>query len=111
MPGSLYVLIAAMGSSIFVRNRNILIRASVPVAVGVGMGWAVIPLTMRNVSDLVWAYEQRWPVVADSHRRTQDAIVNFVQTGVAHSRMGAAMVEERIGDVRKKVEEWIRQGK
>lgn len=111
MPGSLYVLIAAMGSSIFVRNRNILLRMTVPVAVGIGMGWAVIPITMKNVGDLMWRYEERFPVVADTHRRTQDSVTHFVQTGIAHSKMGAAMLEEKVGDARKTIEDWVRKGK
>jgi organizing structure protein 2 len=100
-----------MGSTILVRNRNILLRLSVPVAVGVGMGWAVIPITMQNIGDLIWSYEKKFPVVADAHSRTQDAVTHFVQTGIAHSKMGAAMLEEKIGDARKSVEDWVKKGR
>ncbi|KAL9024218.1 MAG: hypothetical protein Q9196_006679, partial [Gyalolechia fulgens] len=54
MPGALYVLVAAMSGSIVTRNRNILLRATVPFAVGVGAAWIVLPVTTRNVADLVW---------------------------------------------------------
>lgn len=100
-----------MGSSILVRNRNFLVRWTVPFAVGIGTAWAVIPITTRNVGDLVWKYEERFPVVADTHTRVRDGVKNFVQTGIAHSKMGVAMLEEKVGDVRKSVEDWVRKGK
>ena len=111
MPGAIYVLIAAMGSSILVRNRNFLVRWTVPFAVGIGTAWAVIPITSRNVGDLVWKYEERFPVVADTHTRVSEGVKNFVQTGVAHSKMGAAMLEGKVGDVRKSIEDWVSKGK
>jgi organizing structure protein 2 len=111
VPGAIYVLIAAMGSSILVRNRNFLVRWTVPFAVGIGTAWAVIPITTGNVADLIWKYEERFPVVADTHTRVRDGVKNFVQTGIAHSKMGVAMLEEKIGDVRTSVEDWVRKGK
>jgi organizing structure protein 2 len=111
IPGGIYVLIAAMGSSILVRNRNILLRASFPVAVGIGAGWALIPLTMRNVGDLAWTYEERFPVVADTHLRIKESVTRFVQTGVAHSKMGVGMVEDKLGEAREKVDDWVKKGR
>jgi organizing structure protein 2 len=87
MPGALYTLIAAMGASVMVRNRNILLRATFPVAVGIGAGWYIIPHTMGNVADLLWEYEKRVPVVADAHLRAKDRAIKFYETGVAHSKM------------------------
>ncbi|KAA6413050.1 MAG: hypothetical protein FRX48_02793 [Lasallia pustulata] len=41
IPGAIYVLVAAMAGSIAARNRNVLLRASVPAAVGSRPGgWA-----------------------------------------------------------------------
>ena len=74
MPGSLYILVAAMTGSIVSRNRNILLRATVPMVVGIGAGWVVLPNTMRNVSDLLWTYEQRFPAIADGHIRTREGV-------------------------------------
>lgn len=111
VPGLLYVLVASMAGSIVTRNRNILLRASVPVAVGIGTAYAVLPLTMRNVGDLVWEYERRFPVVAENHVRVKDRVSRFVETGVAHSKMGVAMLEDKIGDVRAAVEEWVKKGR
>ena len=67
LPGTLYVLVAAMTGSIISRNRNIVLRGVVPLAVGIGAGWVFLPITMRNISDLLWKYEEKFPAIADSH--------------------------------------------
>lgn len=59
LPGILYVLVASMAGSIISRNRNILLRATTPAAVGVGTAYVVLPHTMKNVGDLVWSFEKR----------------------------------------------------
>lgn len=111
MPGGLYVLVAAMGSSILVRNRNILLRATFPLAVGVAAGWYVIPVTMGNIGELAWKYEKKFPVVADTHLRINERVSRFIETGVAHSKMGVGMLEDKIGEVRGKTEDWVKKGK
>jgi MICOS complex subunit MIC26 len=111
MPGSLYVLVTAMGSSILVRNRNILLRATFPLAVGVAAGWYIIPITMRNVGDLAWTYEKKFPVVADTHLRVRERVTKFVETGIAHSKMGVGILEDKVGETREKVEDWVKKGK
>jgi organizing structure protein 2 len=111
MPGGLYVLVAAMGSSILVRNRNIFLRATFPLAVGVAAGWYILPVTMGNVSELVWRYEKKFPVVADTHLRVKERVTRFIETGVAHSQMGVGMLEDKIGAVREKTEDWVKKGK
>ncbi|KAE9961896.1 hypothetical protein BLS_001180 [Venturia inaequalis] len=111
MPGGLYVLVAAMGSSILVRNRNILLRSTFPLAVGVAAGWYVIPVTMGNIGDLAWRYEKKFPVVADTHLRVKESVSTFIQTGIAHSKMSVGMLEDKIGEVRGKTEDWVKKGK
>lgn len=111
LPNAIYVLVAAMAGSIVTRRRNVLVRAALPAAVGLGTAYAVLPLTMRNVGDLVWSYERRWPPLADAHLRVRDRVGRFVQTGVAHSRMGVAMVEDKVVELREDVEEWVKKGK
>ena len=74
-----------MGSSILVRNRNILLRASAPLAVGIGAGYYFIPITMGNVGDLVWKYESQYPALADTHIKVKERVTRFVQTGIAQS--------------------------
>jgi organizing structure protein 2 len=111
VPGLIYVLVSAMGSSILVRNRNILLRASVPFAVGIGAGYYFIPITMRNVGDLVWKYESKYPVLADTHTRVKDRVTRFVETGIAHTKMSVGIVEDKVGEVRENVENWVSKGK
>ncbi|KAJ9646995.1 hypothetical protein H2199_001981 [Coniosporium tulheliwenetii] len=111
VPGLLYVLVASMAGSIATRNRNIFLRAAVPVAVGIGTAYTVLPLTTRNVGDLVWQYERRFPVVAENHIRVKERVGRFVETGIAHSQMGAAMLQDKVGGVRAAVEEWVKKGR
>lgn len=111
MPGALYILVAAMAGSIVTRNRNVLLRVSAPLAFGVGAGWSVLPVTMRNVSDLAWQYERRMPVVAESHLRLRESIEKGFSFARVHSRLGVRMVEDKVTDVRETVEGWVKEGK
>jgi MICOS complex subunit MIC26 len=111
MPNSLYVLVAAMAGSIVVRNRSILLRATFPPLVGITAAYAVLPHTMHNVGDLVWSYEKRFPVLADTHIRVKERVGRFVETGIAHTHMSYDMAENAVGDARKSVEDWVRKGK
>lgn len=111
LPGGIYVLVAAMAGSIVTRNRNILLRATVPVGAGIGAGYAVLPITTRNVGNLIWTYEEKYPAIRDNHIRVREGVGHFIDTGKAHSQMGLAMAEEKVQGVREAVEEWVRKGK
>ena len=111
LPGAIYVLVAAMAGSIISRNRNILLRATLPVAAGVGAGYTVLPITTRNVGNLIWTYEERYPVVRDNHIRIRDGVRHFIDTGKAHSQMGLAMAEEKVQGVTDAVQDWVKKGK
>jgi MICOS complex subunit MIC26 len=111
LPGGIYVLVASMAGSIVSRNRNILVRGATPLAVGIGAGWYVLPYTMRNISDLLWEYEKKAPVIADAHLRTRERLVHIWETGKAHSGMTLGRIEDAIGEGREKVEDWVKKGK
>jgi len=111
MPGSLYVLVAAMTGSIVTRNRNIVLRAALPLAVGIGAGWVVLPVTMRNVSELLWMYEKRFPVIADSHLRTREGIEKAVRMAKIHTQQAVNIVDEKVTEGREAVEGWVKKGK
>lgn len=111
MPGSLYVLVAAMTGSIVSRNRNIVLRGLVPTVVGIGAGWVVLPHTMRNVGDLVWKYEQRFPAVADGHLRAREGIEKAWRMAKVHTKQVGNVVDEKVGGVRDAAEGWVRKGK
>lgn len=110
MPGALYVLVAAMSGSILTRNRNILLRATVPFAVGLGAAWVVLPLTTRNVADLVWTYEERAPLIAENHMRVRGAAIEgWKQIKLRGEKVGD-WSEETIREGRKAVEGWVSKG-
>lgn len=111
MPGSLYVLVAAMSGSILARNRNIVLRAAFPLAVGIGAAWVVVPVTMRNVSDLLWKYEQRFPAIADGHLRTREGIEKAWRMTTLHTQQAVHIVDEKVSSSREAVEGWVRKGK
>lgn len=111
MPGGIYVIVAAMAGSIISRNRNILLRATVPVAVGIGAGWMLLPVTMGNVSDLLWKYEEKVPVVAENHLRVKGAVEQGVRMTVVHAQLARGWAEEKVKDAREVVEGWVSQGR
>jgi len=111
MPGTLYVLVAAMTGSIISRNRNILLRATFPLAVGIGAGWIVLPTTMRNVSDLLWKYEERFPAIADGHIRTRQSIEQAWKFARVHTKLAVDKVDETVHEGRETVEGWVKKGK
>ncbi|KAK5107420.1 hypothetical protein LTR62_001281 [Meristemomyces frigidus] len=111
LPGSIYVLVAAMAGSIISRNRNILIRFATPIITGVTTAHYVVPHTTQNVGNLVWDFEKRYPVVADNHLRIKEGVKRFVETGKAHSQMGMAMAEERVQGVTEAVQDWVKTGR
>lgn len=111
MPGAIYVLVAAMAGSIISRNRNILLRASTPLALGVGAGWYLLPNSMTNVSELAWTYEKRFPVVAESHIKLRESITQGIDFARVHKEVGKRFVEDKVTDARESVEGWVRTGK
>jgi len=111
MPGSICILVAAMTGSIVSRNRNIVLRAAVPLAVGIGAGWVVLPITMRNVSDLLWKYEKRFPVIADGHIRTREGIEKAWRMARVHTQQAVNIVDDKVGAGREAVEGWVKKGK
>lgn len=111
MPGLVYVLVAAMAGSIVTRRSNILLRATVPAAFGVAMGWTAIPVTMTNVSELAWKYEQRFPVIAQGHLQTKEAWKNSISFARAHAQVGRDMVDDKVKSARETVEDWVKKGK
>lgn len=111
MPGLIYVLVAGMAGSIVARNRNILVRTSLPLALGIGAAWTVMPATMNNVSALLWKYEQKFPAVASAHVRTRDGIEHGWAMAKLHTELAQQKLEESVAEARQKVEGWVRKGK
>ncbi|KFY97216.1 hypothetical protein V500_02185 [Pseudogymnoascus sp. VKM F-4518 (FW-2643)] len=111
MPGAVYVLVAAMAGSIATRNRSILLRGSAPLAIGVAAGWVVLPVTMRNVSDLLWKYEQKFPALANGHLKAKSGIERAIYMTKVHTEQAVRVVDEKVGEGREAVEGWVSKGK
>ncbi|RMJ22621.1 Mitochondrial protein [Aspergillus sp. HF37] len=110
LPGGVYVVVSAMAGSIVSRNRGIFLRAASPLAFGTVAAWSLVPVTMRNVSDLVWEYEKQVPALAEQHLLVREKGEHIYHTGVAHSGMARQMMEDKIGDARRKLEELVSRG-
>ena len=111
MPGAIYVLVAAMAGSIVSRNRNILLRGAVPFAVGLGAAWIVLPVTMRNVSDLVWTYEEKVPLISMNHMRIRGALEEGWRQSRSRTEATIHWSDERIKEGREALEGWVRKGR
>ncbi|PHH62009.1 hypothetical protein CDD81_7633 [Ophiocordyceps australis] len=111
MPGVIYVLVAAMAGSVVTRNRGFLLRTTVPLAFGVGAGWLLLPITMRNVANLSWSYEKHFPAIADAHLRLREGIDQSLSFAKTRSQAGKRYVDEKVTDAREAVEGWVKQGK
>jgi len=111
MPGVLYVLVAAMAGSIVSRNRNMLLRASVPFAVGIGTAWVVLPYTSRNVADLIWRYEERAPLIAENHLRIRGAAEEGWKQAKIRGEATRKWSDEMVKEGREAVEGWVKKGK
>lgn len=111
MPGAVYVLVAGMAGSIVSRNRGPLLRVTAPLALGLGAAWAVLPVTMGNVSNLLWHYEQRFPVVAQAHLRTRESLTRSWDMAKIHTDLSKQYVDDKVSNARDTVEGWVRKGK
>jgi organizing structure protein 2 len=111
LPGAVYVLVAAMAGSIVARNRGVFLRATAPLAFGTGAAWVVLPVTMNNVSNLAWKYEQRFPAVASTHVKVRDSIEQGWTFAKVHKDVGVRYVDETVTNARETVESWVRKGK
>ncbi len=110
IPGSLYVLVAGMAGSIVARNRNIVIRACVPAALGIGAAWVILPTTTRNVADLVWTWEERVPVVALNHLRVREAVTEGARIGKEKADEARRWTETVVKEGREALEGWVKNG-
>ena len=111
MPGGIYVLVATMAGSIVTRNRNILLRATFPAAVGIGAAWLVLPITMRNVSDLAWRFEEKSPFVKENHLRARSLVLAGIETGKSRSEGLRRWANESVQKGRQSIEDFVRKSK
>lgn len=111
IPGFIYISVATLAGSIVTRSRGIVLRAFVPGAFGLATAYAVLPVTMANVEELVGRYEERYPNVRETHLQVRERAERFWETGKAHAGMTLQMGEGKLEEAREKVREWVRKGK
>ena len=111
MPGAIYVLVAAMAGSVVSRNRHILLRTSAPVLLGVVAAKTFIPVTTKNVGDLVWEWEKKVPAVADAHTSIAHGIDKGVYLTKTHVDLGKTWMEDKINGARDSIEGWVKKGR
>ncbi|EEP76174.1 conserved hypothetical protein [Uncinocarpus reesii 1704] len=111
LPGSIYVIVTAMAGSIVSRNRGVFLRTTTPLVAGTVAAWTLLPVTMRNISDLVWEYEKKFPALAEQHVKIRTITEESWRRAVAHSGYGRIWLEGKIGEGRETLEEWISKGK
>ena len=113
LPGLCYVLVASMAGSIVARNRGFLLRASAPLALGLGVGYLALPVTMRNVGDLLWRFEVERlpPAVAEAHLAAREGVQRSYSFAAVHARLGRSYVDDKVRAARDVVEDWVKQGK
>lgn len=111
VPGLIYVLVATLAGSIVTRNRGIVLRTAIPLAFGTTAAYAALPITMRNVGELYERYESRYPEIQRVHRQMNEQTTWVWETGKAHTAMTVQRGENLLDEARKKMEDWVRQGK
>ncbi|KIW49553.1 hypothetical protein PV05_11222 [Exophiala xenobiotica] len=111
LPGAIYVLVATMTGSIVTRNRGIFLRATFPLAVGITAGWLLIPVTMRNTSDLIWEYEKRVPAVSETHLQIRHLVEETWKQARTYAQGASQWADETANETRKRVEDLVSKGK
>jgi len=87
-----------------------LLRASVPFAVGIGTAWVVLPYTSRNVADLIWTYEERAPLIAENHMRIRGAAEEGWKQAKIRGEATRKWSDEMVKEGREAVEGWVKKG-
>lgn len=111
LPGGIYVLVATMFGSIISRNRNIILRLLTPTATGIIAANYFVPVTTRNVGDLLWRYEERVPVIRDNHLRISRGVRDLVEVARTQSVRGARVADEKVQEARQTMEDWVKKGR
>lgn len=98
-----------MGGSILARNRGLFLRTVTPLSLGLGAAYAVLPITMRNVGDLVWGWEEdNVPGLAANHMRVRGALEQGWREAQGRMEGSRRWGVQKIRESREAVEGWVR---
>lgn len=88
-----------------------MLRAATPLAVGITAGWLLIPVTMRNTSDLIWEYEKKVPVVSETHSQISGFAKESWRQARTHAQYAINWADDTTYEARQKVEDLVSKGK
>ena len=71
----------------------------------------LIPVTMRNTSDLIWQYEEKVPAIANTHLTIRGAAIEAYKAVRERSQGTIEWADKSAGNARKKVEEFVGEGR
>ena len=71
----------------------------------------LIPVTMRNTSDLIWEYEKKVPAIAETHLSIRGAALQAYRAAKERSQGTVEWADKSAGNARKKVEEFVGEGR
>lgn len=74
-------------------------------------GWMLIPVTMRNTGDLIWEYERKAPVIAETHLTIRGAALEAYRVLRERSQGTIDWADKTAIDTRKKVENFVGEGR
>lgn len=71
----------------------------------------LIPVTMRNTGDLLWQYEKKVPVIADTHMTIRGAALEAYKQIRERTQGTVEWADKTAVDTRKKVENFVGEGR
>lgn len=110
LPGLVYTGVTAMGGSLLVRNRNILLRGVTPLVVFVVAMNGFLPETSERVGDLLWEWEGKVSGVREAHTAVRDGVKNAVDAVEGAWVKGRKEIEGVVGSGVRWVEDVVKRG-
>ena len=109
------VAIVVAGSADSIATAGVLVLLAVVThnVLGLGVGYLALPVTMRNVGDLLWRFEVERlpPAVAEAHLAAREGVQRSYSFAAVHARLGRSYVDDKVRAARDVVEDWVKQGK
>lgn len=69
----------------------------------------VLPITMRNVGDLAWSWEERVPVISLNHLRVRGAVEEGIKLAKERAAETRTWSEAMVKELREVLEGWAKK--
>lgn len=104
LPNSIYIVIAGLSGNILARQRGIVARTLLPVALGLASFKYFLPQTFSNTAGFAWKVEQRTvPELAQGQVAVLAKAENLVESFEKTAKSGQDKVQSGVEAVRRKV--------